>query len=259
MIKFRSVVDKSKRWLFKSPKWVILSFLIVLFILSCIGIFSSRYRSDDAIVIWPRPASTQSGQNGTRSVSLNTRPGQFVLGFEEDSCTPPRAVWGSNRLEFHWVTYPADGNGSFSTYAGTHVAFGGCTFDAVEQQYRMGLLTSSEDEAARSEAQQRIIAKMKADGVPLTSDLYEAASEGVLWTTFHERETEFVVPIWLVLVLTASGIILSVWRMVRKRRYRTRREKGLCLSCGYDLRGTPGRCSECGFGHDLSMGTTAAG
>jgi hypothetical protein len=44
-----------------------------------------------------------------------------------------------------------------------------------------------------------------------------------------------VLPLTRLLVLAA-----------RHGRVQTRREDGLCPSCGYDLRATPGRCPECG-------------
>jgi hypothetical protein len=50
-------------------------------------------------------------------------------------------------------------------------------------------------------------------------------------------------PYWLAAILTAAAPAFSIAARVRRRR---RIEAGQCLSCGYDLRATPGRCPECG-------------
>ena len=58
----------------------------------------------------------------------------------------------------------------------------------------------------------------------------------------HSERKNFVigVPHWTLCLLLAAPPVLWV------RRRRRRREPGLCTSCGYDLRATPGRCPECG-------------
>jgi hypothetical protein len=48
---------------------------------------------------------------------------------------------------------------------------------------------------------------------------------------------------WLLVLLTA--IWPSVWTFRRVREHR-RLKAGRCLSCGYDVRASPGRCPECG-------------
>jgi hypothetical protein len=50
-------------------------------------------------------------------------------------------------------------------------------------------------------------------------------------------------PHWLPVAVTAALPI--VWSAGRQRAAR-RRRRGLCPSCGYDLRATPTRCPECG-------------
>ena len=55
------------------------------------------------------------------------------------------------------------------------------------------------------------------------------------------------VPFWMI---AASAAVLPFAQMElwRRRRRRVRRERqGRCQRCGYDLRATPQRCSECGM------------
>jgi hypothetical protein len=71
----------------------------------------------------------------------------------------------------------------------------------------------------------------------------------------------YAVPLWLAVVI----VLLPLWwallfAMIRLQRRRGRLRAGLCLKCGYDLRGRPDApCPECGTAHpdDLAEAPTA--
>ncbi len=58
-----------------------------------------------------------------------------------------------------------------------------------------------------------------------------------------ERWHMVTVPIYLFVVLTGA---YPAYLLTPLHRRRKRRKLGLCLACGYDLRGSVGRCPECG-------------
>lgn len=53
-------------------------------------------------------------------------------------------------------------------------------------------------------------------------------------------------PYWMLATVTALPVPLGLRQLRRRRRAARFRRLGLCPSCGYDLRATPGRCPECG-------------
>jgi hypothetical protein len=62
----------------------------------------------------------------------------------------------------------------------------------------------------------------------------------------NDRVEVLWVPYWIVLALAVvPGLVW--WSAMRRRRLRrAARRLGLCPTCGYDLRATPGQCPECG-------------
>ena len=61
-----------------------------------------------------------------------------------------------------------------------------------------------------------------------------------------KSKVSFGVPLWLPLALLAAAPAARAAAFARGRRRKARLRRGLCPACGYDLRGTPGECPECG-------------
>jgi hypothetical protein len=78
------------------------------------------------------------------------------------------------------------------------------------------------------------------------------AGGGVLRTELRVHGVSVGVPFWFVI---AAGVLApALWVFgkrgvlhLRGRKARRRARQGLCVGCGYDLRGTPERCPECGL------------
>jgi hypothetical protein len=67
----------------------------------------------------------------------------------------------------------------------------------------------------------------------------------------RRRTSAVMFPHWS--AATVFGLLPMVWisrRATRALRTRRRRRQGRCAGCGYDLRGTPGTCPECGDSRD---------
>lgn len=61
----------------------------------------------------------------------------------------------------------------------------------------------------------------------------------------RDRFYVVLVPLWFVAVILFAPS--AAWMLRRRRgRMKTWQREGRCLSCGYDLRATPGACPECG-------------
>jgi len=89
--------------------------------------------------------------------------------------------------------------------------------------------------------------KFKWAGFKVCSDSYALTdtnpTTGAATTVATWPYQGLTVPDWLLTALLALPTIRSFRRAWVRRR---RRLRGLCIACGYDLRGASGRCPECG-------------
>jgi hypothetical protein len=81
------------------------------------------------------------------------------------------------------------------------------------------------------------------DGDPADAQLVGAGFRYLRITSDGMRRWNLVLPFWL---LTCGFLALPLGWSARRWRDRRRARAGACSVCGYDLRATPERCTECG-------------
>jgi hypothetical protein len=76
---------------------------------------------------------------------------------------------------------------------------------------------------------------------------YDYESSGATHHVLNLKDVEVSAPLWMLPVTMAPVPCLWVTRACRSRLcQRSRRRRGLCVHCGYNLRHSPLRCPECG-------------
>jgi hypothetical protein len=70
--------------------------------------------------------------------------------------------------------------------------------------------------------------------------------------SFHAHSAAVYFPHWIALTLAIMPVAVPF--CVRQFRRHRRRRRRLCIQCGYDLRGVPGRCPECGHPAGCAIG-----
>jgi hypothetical protein len=85
--------------------------------------------------------------------------------------------------------------------------------------------------------------------------IYREFNDGIyIWNSSRSHYMNFSMePELLIFISVALLTVVFVPRYITKRVRAGRAASGKCLTCGYDLRGTPDRCPECGTGRNAEV------
>jgi hypothetical protein len=160
-------------------------------------------------------------------------------------CVAVCVVWVRSHLvrdyAWVWAPWPADTRGQ--RYLKVDADSGGGQFEISWH-----LWTAAEREELR-QGNERAEANTYHRTFPDPPRRYTRSIPPTPWNTLGFKwysgptHTSFCLPYWLVALLTGTAPVAWAAAWARRRR---RVKQGLCPTCGYDLRATPGRCPECG-------------
>ncbi len=84
----------------------------------------------------------------------------------------------------------------------------------------------------------------------------ETNSDYLEFSRSYQHSNLYWIPLWsIALVCALASGLLTVLPVLRRRKHARR---GLCLCCGYDLRGSKERCPECGTEFEVDLLTLKA-
>src|SRR4051812_34611017 len=87
---------------------------------------------------------------------------------------------------------------------------------------------------------------LRAGDVARNAAGFEVFSRDYDITTYRERFWSVTLPMWALILLALGLPARTAAQLWQARRARRRLATDMCPACGYDLRGSPDRCPECG-------------
>jgi hypothetical protein len=205
----------------------------------------------------PFPRSRISWRPSIKLASLRRRLLNLLTGLSLLLCVAVVAQWvrsyfASDRIEWRPLTERPEG------FRWGHFRFSTTTGVLYVAAFRHELVRSRmrESEYDVYLTEMRSNARQRRGWVVRKAAAFEPTSPGLLsrlgfgGSILNDSRPEArsigfvaIAPCWFLLLLFAA--LPSLRLLTQVRSWRSRR-RGLCPSCGYDLRATPGRCPECG-------------
>jgi hypothetical protein len=232
-------------------KWTkrLFTLFSALLCLAALGAWITSYRLGvDIAYSRLRVNDPQSGSAQVKGWYVQLEPGKLYVGSSSRWTDNPWADWWRSDPGFVIESYqPSDETTTrlVDAYGQYHMRFLSLSYSSCAYSYDEPFAFRDLETEARTRDQ--VIEGLRQKGITPNEQTFHAASKNVLHSSAWATSAEVGVPLWMIAVFTGLPPGTMVFRRYRRiARLRRRSRLGLCRDCGYDLRGAPGRCPECG-------------